>query len=234
MSFGKRILDSSGARVLAATLMRVYRWWFHGGVLFRHDPALQALLRSRDPAVFACWHQDFLYTVGYLSRFNVRRKSYVLASASRDGGLAASAAEGVGFRRAVRGSSARRGAAALLELHRVLAEDRDASVAVVCDGPRPPARRLKPGVLHLAQRSGHPLWLVRTSYRPCRILERTWARFIVPPSWARAVALADGPILVPANLDRAGIEALRVDVEARLNALADRADALVSADPALK
>ncbi len=226
MSLSKRILESHGTRVLAATLIRAYRGWFHGGVLYRHDPALQQLLRSREPAIFACWHQDFLYTVGYLSRFNVRRKSYVLASASRDGGLAASAAEGVGFRRAVRGSSARRGASALLELHRVLADEPDASVAVVCDGPRPPARRLKPGVLHLAQRSGRPLWLVRTSYRPCRILERTWARFILPPSWSRGVAVADGPIHVASDLDRPGLERVRVEVEARLNALADRADTM--------
>ena len=230
MSLSKRILESHGAQVLAASLMRVYRWWFHAGALYRHDPALQQLLRTRKPAIFACWHQDFLYTVGYLSRFNVRRKSYVLASASRDGGLAAAAAEGVGFRRAVRGSSARRGAAALLELHRVLLQEEDASVAVVCDGPRPPARHLKPGVLHLAQKSGLEIWLVRTSFSPCRVLERSWARFVLPPSRARAVALTDGPIHVPPALGRAELEALRLEVERRLNALADRADALVAAD----
>ncbi|MFV1959137.1 MAG: DUF374 domain-containing protein, partial [Planctomycetota bacterium] len=149
-------------------LIRVYRWWIFGGFLFRHDWRLLALLRTRRPAIFACWHQDFPFTLGYLSRFHPRRKTVVLASASRDGGLASAAARGVGYRRAVRGASARRGAAALLELRRLLRRG-DLSVAVVCDGPRPPARRLQPGVLHLARATGHPLWLLRTSYHPVRI-----------------------------------------------------------------
>ncbi len=224
----KRMLDTPTARTLAGLLLRIYRAFMFSGFLFRHDPRLLALLRTREPAIFACWHQDFLYTMGYLSRWNVRRRTYVLASASRDGGLAAAAAEGVGFRRAIRGSSARRGAAALLSLHRLLASEQ-ASVAVVSDGPRPPARVLKPGVLHLARESGRPLWLVRTSYLPVAVLERSWARFLVPRPWSRAVSLADGPIFVPRDVDRAGLERIRRDVEARLERLAVRADALVGA-----
>ena len=45
--------------------------------------------------VYMAWA---LPTIGWLSRWNPRRRSYVLASASRDGGLAAAAAEAVGFR----------------------------------------------------------------------------------------------------------------------------------------
>jgi len=113
----------------------------------------------------------------------------------------------------------------LLALTRLLLRDEHASVVVVCDGPRPPARELKPGILHLAQTSGLPIWLLRTSYRHVWVLERTWARFHVPLPFTRGVVLADGPIHVPADLDRAGLERLRVQVEARLNDLADRADA---------
>ena len=154
------------------------------------------------------WHQDFVHTLGYLSLYNVRRPTHVLASASRDGGLAIAAAEGVGFRRAVRGSSARGGAGALLKLHRMAKTGRT-SFAVVCDGPRPPARVLKPGVLHLARDSGLPLWLVRTSYRPVKVLSRSWAAFHLPRLGARAVCLADGPIHVPPDLDRVGLERVR-------------------------
>jgi lysophospholipid acyltransferase (LPLAT)-like uncharacterized protein len=223
----KRFLESRVARVLTGVLLRLYRAFHFSGTLFRHDPRLLSLLRSRRPAILACWHQDFLYTVGYLSRWNVRRRSYVLASASRDGGLAAAAAEAVGFRRAVRGSSARGGARALLALHRLAARG-DASVAVVCDGPRPPARELKPGVLHLARETGLPVYLVRTSYHPARVLERTWARFLLPSPFARAVALADGPIHVASDLGREGLERLRRALERRLDDLAARADRLVA------
>jgi lysophospholipid acyltransferase (LPLAT)-like uncharacterized protein len=226
VSLTKRFLETRAARVLTGILLRLYRAFHFSGTLFHHDPRLIALLRTRQPAILACWHQDFLYTVGYLSRWNVRRRSYVLASASRDGGLAAAAAEAVGFRRAVRGSSARGGARALLELHR-LAGAGDASVAVVCDGPRPPARELKPGVLHLARETGLPVYLVRTAYRPARVLERTWARFFLPSPLCRGVSLADGPIHVSPDLDRDGLEDLRRTLETRLNDLADRADRML-------
>jgi lysophospholipid acyltransferase (LPLAT)-like uncharacterized protein len=224
----KRFLRSRAARVLTAWIVRGYRTAMYGSFLFRHDRALLELLKTREHVVFAVWHQDFVHTLGYLSHYNVRRPTHVLASASRDGGLAAAAAEGVGFRRAVRGSSARGGAGALLRLHRIAKEGR-ASFAVVCDGPRPPARELKPGVLHLARDSGLPLWLVRTSYRPVKVLERSWARFHLPRLGAQAVCLADGPIHVPPEADRDALERIRRDVEARLNRLADRADAAVGA-----
>jgi lysophospholipid acyltransferase (LPLAT)-like uncharacterized protein len=181
------------------------------------------LLRTRTPAVFVCWHQDFLHTMGYLSRFSPRRATYVLASGSRDGGLAAAAAEAVGFREAVRGSTARGGGAALLRLER-LARARRASFAFVGDGPRPPARVLRAGAVHLAAASGLPIWLVRTSWAEDAALERTWARFHAPRPWARGVVLADGPIAVPPATDRAAVERVRADLERRLEALAERAD----------
>ena len=228
MSPTKRFLQSRAARVLTGWLVRGYRTTMFAGFLFRHDAALTRLLKTKEPVLFAVWHQDFVHTLGYLSLYNVRRPTHVLASASRDGGLAAAAAEAAGFRRAVRGSSARGGAGALLKLHRMAKTGRT-SLAVVCDGPRPPARVLKPGVLHLARDSGLPLWLVRTSYRPVKELSRSWARFEMPHLGARAVVLADGPIRVPPDVDRRGLERIRKEVEARLNHLADRADAAVRA-----
>ncbi len=226
MGKAKRLWERRATHVVVQLLLRLYRWFVFGTFLLRHDPRLQRLLRSREPAIFAVWHQDFVYTLGYLSRWNPRRKTYPLASASRDGGLAAAAAEGMGYRRAIRGSSARGGPKALLALTRLLQRDRSASVVIVCDGPRPPARALKPGVLHLAQSSGRPIYLIRTSYSNTKVLERTWARFHIPIPFARGVSLTDGPIHVPADLDRDGIEQLRVELEQRLNTLAERADRL--------
>ena len=213
---------------LVGVTSRAYRRICFGGFLLEADPRLVAVLRGTDPAVFACWHQDFVMTVGYLSRWNVRRRTLVLASASRDGGLAAASAEALGYRKAVRGSSATGGAAALLGLSRLARGDRAASVVVVADGPRPPARDLKPGAIHLARDTGYPLWLVRTSWFPEPALEQTWARFHLPKPWARGVVLADGPIAVSPGLDREGLEATRVAVERRLNDLASRADALAA------
>ena len=131
----------------------------------------------------------------------------------------------MGFRRAIRGSSARGGGKALLQMTRLLQRDRQSSVAVVCDGPRPPARVLKPGILHLAQKSGLPIWLVRVSSAKPYVLRKSWAQFQIPGVFSHCVALTDGPIHVPPNLSREGLETLRVEVERRLNDLADRTDA---------
>jgi lysophospholipid acyltransferase (LPLAT)-like uncharacterized protein len=228
MAKGKWFVERKETRLFVGVFLRFYRWFIFGTLLMRHDRRLLDFLRSRDPAVFAVWHQDFVFTLGYLSRWNPIRKTYPLASSSRDGGMANAAAEGMGYRPAVRGSSARDGRRALLRLTRLLQADPRASVAVVCDGPRPPARELKPGILHLAQSSGRPIWLVRTSFRNVRLLSRTWARFHLPLPFKRGVCLADGPIHVPADLGREGLEALRREIEGRLNRLADRADALAA------
>lgn len=225
--------DLFASRAMAAFLrpaMRLWRALQLGGTVVRHDPALHRLLRSTEPAIFAMWHQDFLHTCGYLSRYTAHRPTRVLASASRDGGMMAAAAQAVGFAGAVRGSSAKGGSQALRALRRIAAA-RTESLLVVCDGPRPPARVLKPGVLHLAGASGLPLWLVRTSWRPAYVFRRSWARFVLPSLWTRCVVRADGPLHVPPDLPREALEALRVEVEQRLNRLAEAADAAVGVAP---
>lgn len=226
-SLAKRALGSPATLAVVRLLIRLYSFFHFGGVRMRHDPALSAFLATSTPAVFACWHQDFFYTVGYLSRFARQRPTRVLASASRDGGLMAAAAQGVGFRSAIRGSSARGGAGALRALHRAAAEGRE-SLIIVCDGPRPPAFELQLGALSVAAASGLPLWLVRSSYRPAKVLERSWARFFVPSLWARGVMLAEGPLYLPAGLSRAELEVQRGVLQERLRTLAARADAEVA------
>jgi lysophospholipid acyltransferase (LPLAT)-like uncharacterized protein len=228
MSRGKWFVRRPETRLFVAVFLRFYRWFIFSTLLLRHDRRLLALMRSREAAIFATWHQDFVFTLGYLSRWNPIRKTYPLASSSRDGGMANAAAEGMGYRRAVRGSSARDGRRALLQITRLLQEQPRTSVVVVCDGPRPPARELKPGILHMAQSSGRPIWLVRSSFRNVKLLEKTWARFHLPLPFKRGVCLADGPIHVPRNMGRAKLEAVRVDVERRLNRLAERADRLAA------
>lgn len=228
MRWEKRVLGWPLTRAVARGAMRLYRTFVFGGYRFRHDPALVGLLRTREPVLFGVWHQDFAFTLGYLSRWNRRRMTYALASSSRDGGLAASVAEGVGFQRPIRGSSARGGLRALRQMVRLLRRKPQASLAIVCDGPRPPAQVMQPGLAYLASHTGRPIWLVRTSYRPVRVLRRTWARFHIPHVHARAIVVADGPIHVPPGLDRAGLERWRHDLEERLNRLVDRADRAVS------
>jgi lysophospholipid acyltransferase (LPLAT)-like uncharacterized protein len=229
MSLAKDALHWPVTHQIVSLASRAYRGLLFGGLRMEHDPDLVRFARSGTPAIYAVWHQDFVLTLGYLSRFSrTLGRTYALASASRDGGIAATAAMAMGYRRPVRGSSARGGNRALLELTRLLRDDDGASLLVVVDGPRPPARELKPGIVHLASRTGRPVYLLRSSIAPLRIAERSWARFHVPLPFGRAVCMGDGPIHLPRDLDRAGIERERQRLERRLNDLADRADARVA------
>ncbi len=229
MGIEKRLLASPAVLSVAGALLKGYRWLSFSTFLWDHDEVLVRFLRTDQPAIFATWHQDFAFSMGYLSRWNPRRKTYALASASRDGGIAATAAASMGFQRPIRGSTARGARRALLEMTRRLQADRFASMAVVCDGPRPPARELKPGILHLARATGHPIWLVRTSFRRKHVMRRSWAKFHWPKLFSRAVVRVDGPFHVPRDANRETLEALRLELEARLNALAERADGIAEA-----
>lgn len=231
MSLAKQALRWPLTRAVLGLGLRVYRYILFGSLRFDHDERLHALLRSEEPVLFAVWHQDFVWTLGYLSRFNPRRRTFALASASRDGGLATAAAMSMGYQRPIRGSSARGGRRALLALHRLLRRERDASLVIVCDGPRPPARHLQPGIVHLAQSTGRPIWLLRTSYAKAWVLKRTWAQFLFIHPFSRAAVRAVGPIHVPRDLDRATFETTRASIERRFNELAGDTDLLMDDSP---
>jgi lysophospholipid acyltransferase (LPLAT)-like uncharacterized protein len=220
----RRPIRTSTLVACARIVGRVIRGGITAGALHDVDRRLVAFLATRRPAIYLCWHQDFVSTLGYLSRFTRDRRMVALASPSRDGSFAAAAARGVGYREVARGSSRDSGAQGLLRLARLAGGDRSTSVVIVADGPRPPPRTLKPGGLLLARSSGLPIWLVRTSWYPERTLSRTWARFHVPRAWGVAVIRADGPIVVPETLDREGLNLLREELELRMNRLADAAD----------
>jgi hypothetical protein len=64
MSRGKRFLESPVARALVGLAVRAYRPLLFAGVRLLVDPRLTRLLRTREPAVFVCWHQDLLLSVG--------------------------------------------------------------------------------------------------------------------------------------------------------------------------
>lgn len=166
--------------------------------------------------IYAFWHGRLLPLV-----FTHRRRGIVvLVSLHRDGEYIARTIEALGFG-TVRGSTTRGGARALAAL---LARARGgASFGITPDGPRGPRHVLQPGVITLASRSGLPIVLLATSGRPAW-QARSWDRFFVPLPFARCVVLSSEPIFVPRELDEAGFERWRADVEDRLRRLVEEAD----------
>ncbi len=106
----------------------------------------------------------------------------VLVSRSRDGDIGAFACEQMGYE-AVRGSSSRGGAAALIALARELS-GRGGWAAIVVDGPRGPRRQSKPGAVWLAQKTGIPITAVTAEAFPA-VRTKSWDHGVIPLPFAR-------------------------------------------------
>lgn len=124
----------------------------------------------------------------------------------------------------IAGSSNRGGAAALAAIVRSLKRD-GVSVAISPDGPRGPRMRASLGIIQAARLSGAPILpcMYATSRR--KVLG-SWDRFILSLPFGRSVFVWGEPLHVPREADDAEIESLRGELERRMNAAADQADAL--------
>ena len=94
--------------------------------------------------------------------------------------------------------------------------------AFTVDGPRGPARHAQPGALWLAKATGNPV--VPFHIEADRFwTAKSWDRTQVPRPWSRVAIAIGEPMEVPANVDAAGVERARVELECRLNELERRA-----------
>lgn len=182
----------------------------------RHEETARALWRAGVPMIFAVWHSRVLL----LPALYADRRIRVLASRSRDGELAARFVQRFGLG-VVRGSSSRGGPEALRALVRSLREGWD--VVVVPDGPRGPAEVVKPGVVALAAWSGAPVVPLAVG-ASAAWRARSWDGFRVPRPGARLVVRFGDALRVAPGSDAAARERARVDLEARLVALAEAVD----------
>jgi hypothetical protein len=135
---------------------------------------------------------------------------------------------------AVRGSTAREdkdrdkgGAPALREMLGLLKQG--LSVGITPDGPRGPRMRLAMGIVTLARLSGAPVVPIAFATSHRRLLG-SWDRFHLAWPFGRGAMVYGRPIVVARDLDAEQQEAARLEIEAALNAVTDRADLLVGQD----
>lgn len=164
--------------------------------------------------IIVLWH-DRLFVSGLIARRSFTRPINALISTSKDGGWLVAFFRFMGLK-AVRGSSSKRGAAALMTLTRVVRAGEHAGVTP--DGPKGPARVCKTGVVALAKLTGRPIVLMGLDYsRSWRL--RNWDRFALPWPFARVdVVLED--FGCPARDEDDAVVAARI--QERLNALSGR------------
>lgn len=155
--------------------------------------------------LYAFWHESLLAPV------RLKARVQVLISKHADGEFIAQVAQRLGFG-TIRGSSTRGGSGALVELWD---SSQHSHLIFHPDGPQGPRRRVQPGMIILASRSGLPIVPVGVAYtRAWRA--RSWDRFAVPKPFCQCFLVAGEAIAIPENLDRAGIEHYRGIVEARM------------------
>src|SRR5690606_8758609 len=129
------------------------------------------------PAIYLLWHGRLLPCSYYHRHHGLA----TLISRHRDGDYIAGVVQRWGFR-TIRGSSSRGGAAALLQMERLLRDG--VSLAITPDGPRGPRQKMKPGPLYAAQRAGVPVIPVTAGCSRAWWFEG-WDRFMVPQPFAR-------------------------------------------------
>jgi lysophospholipid acyltransferase (LPLAT)-like uncharacterized protein len=159
--------------------------------------------------LYTAWHESILAFVFF--GLPALHKAQVLISRHQDGEYITQIIERLRAR-VVRGSTTRGGIAGLMEMASV---DKQTHLAITPDGPRGPRRRLQPGTVFLASRTGLPVVPLGFGFDNAW-RARSWDRFAVPMPFSRLTCVAGWPIHVPTHLGQSGLEHWRGRVEASM------------------
>jgi lysophospholipid acyltransferase (LPLAT)-like uncharacterized protein len=196
----------------------VVRLWV-GSLRYRYRPLGPNLDPTRSSFsgryLYAFWHENLLLPAYHYGR----RDIHVLISRHADGQLIAETCRHLGFR-TVTGSTTRGGVEAVRRMMRL---GRFNHLAITPDGPRGPRRRVQPGLVYLAARTGLPVVPVGVAYEKAWRM-RSWDRFAVPHPGSAAWCVTAEPIAVPRQADRDELEAYRRRVEKALAAVTAEAE----------
>lgn len=136
---------------------------------------------SNPPLIWVFWHNRILVVPEVYRRFAFHRKGAVLTSASSDGEILARVVAGYGLD-SVRGSTSKRGRAAMVALLRYLRSGKD--IAITPDGPRGPKYHVHGGVVQLARLSGANILPISVEMESAWRL-RSWDGFFIPKPFSK-------------------------------------------------
>jgi hypothetical protein len=151
-----------------------------------------AEIESAEKLPIICFWHDRIFLGTYFWR---DKGIVVLTSKSFDGEYIARFIQRFGYG-AIRGSSSRGGASALIEMIRSMRSGHPMAFSI--DGPRGPRYEAKPGAVLLAKKTGNPLlpFIVEPRrYWPLK----SWDKMQIPMPFTRALAIIGKPIYVNAN-----------------------------------
>jgi lysophospholipid acyltransferase (LPLAT)-like uncharacterized protein len=169
------------------------------------------------PAIYVTWHRQEVLMI-YLQR---DRGLCGLVSKSKDGEYMARILRHFGYR-LIRGSSSSGGSEALRAL--VKAGRQGLPLAITPDGPKGPIFKVHPGTIYIAKKTGLPVLPCASAYSR-KLVFKNWDRYQFPLPFGRLQAVYGEPFFVKEYDD---IEAKCAELEAILNALTARAEALIN------
>jgi len=165
------------------------------------------------PMIYSFWHRA-VFARAWLWR---RTGIAVMVSRSFDGEYIARTLEKLGFV-AMRGSSSRGGATALLGLRSQL--EQGTAVAFTIDGPRGPKYVAKPGPVLLSQVSAVPMAAFYVALSDAWVLN-TWDALMIPKPFSKALVRLSAKVQVPATRD-AQMDAQMAEFQQQLQAALER------------
>ncbi len=160
------------------------------------------------PVIYSFWHRA-VFPATWVWR---DQGIAVMVSRSFDGEYIARIIEAFGFV-AVRGSSSRGGAEALLGMREELAKG--AAVAFTIDGPRGPKYIAKPGPVRLSRATALPMMAFYVALDHPWVLH-TWDNFMIPKPFSKALVRVSRKIQVPPDPSEAEIADYHQQLQAAL------------------
>ncbi len=165
------------------------------------------------PCIFVFWHNRILGAPSLWKQMADGTPMAFLTSASKDGTVVEEALR-VFELDGIRGSSSRRGVAALMKMCDLM--KRGYSISMTPDGPRGPLYRVKEGVIKLAAMSGYPLVPVSFHYESCWRLKKAWDRMCIPKPFGMIGVMLGEPLYVSRDLTDEQLSGYADDLERRM------------------
>jgi lysophospholipid acyltransferase (LPLAT)-like uncharacterized protein len=176
-------------------------------ISFEEPPSPPDATHER-PVIYSFWHRAVFASTWLWRKAGIA----VMVSRSFDGEYIARIIEKLGFI-AVRGSSSRGGASALLGLKSQL--EQGSSVAFTIDGPRGPKYVAKLGPVLLSRASALPMAAFYVALSDAWVLN-TWDAMMIPKPFSKALARIGAKMRVPAEADEAQMAEYHTKLQAAL------------------
>lgn len=184
------------------------------------EPPAQPGATFEKPVIYAFWHRA-VFAGAWLWR---KVGAAVMVSRSFDGEYIARAIEKLGFV-AVRGSSSRGGAQALLGLKSKL--EQGIPVVFTIDGPRGPKYVAKPGPVLLSRSTSLPIAAFYVAVSDSWVLN-TWDAMVIPKPFSKALVRFGAKMRVPADAGDAQMAEFHRQLQAALERVTTFAEANVA------